>query len=49
MRNSTHADARAALDAAKAAAPAWRAMSYDDRAAIFLKAADLLAGRGGRR
>jgi 1-pyrroline-5-carboxylate dehydrogenase len=44
MRNSTHADARAALDAAKAAAPAWRAMSYDDRAAIFLKAADLLAG-----
>ncbi|MFN8214106.1 MAG: aldehyde dehydrogenase family protein [Candidatus Nanopelagicales bacterium] len=27
-----------------AAAPAWRAMSYDDRAAIFLKAADLLAG-----
>ena len=27
-----------------AAAPAWRAMSYADRAAIFLRAADLLAG-----
>lgn len=27
-----------------AAAPAWRAMSFDDRAAILLKAADLLAG-----
>ena len=44
MRNSTQADARAALQAAKAAAPGWRAMAYDDRAAIFLKAADLLAG-----
>jgi len=28
----------------KQAAPAWRALSFDDRAAIFLKAADLLAG-----
>jgi 1-pyrroline-5-carboxylate dehydrogenase len=44
MRNSTHADARAAIDAALAAAPAWQALSFDDRAAIFLKAADLLAG-----
>src|SRR5881394_596258 len=26
------------------AAPGWRAMSFDDRAAIILKAADLLAG-----
>ena len=43
-RNSTQADARAALEAAKAAAPGWRAMPFDDRAAIFLKAADLLAG-----
>ena len=33
-----------AVAAAKAAAPAWRRMSFDDRAAIFLKAADLLAG-----
>jgi len=44
MRNATHDDARAAVAAAKAAAPAWRAMSFDDRAAIILRAADLLAG-----
>ena len=42
--NATRADARAAADAALAAAPAWRDMSFDSRAAIFLKAADLLAG-----
>src|SRR5829696_7542757 len=41
---STHADAQAAIRSAKEAAPAWRDLSYDDRAAIFLKAADLLAG-----
>ncbi len=44
LRGATHDDARAAMAAAKAAAPGWRALSYDDRAAIFLKAADLLAG-----
>jgi 1-pyrroline-5-carboxylate dehydrogenase len=33
-----------AVDAALAAAPAWRETSYDDRAAVLLKAADLLAG-----
>jgi 1-pyrroline-5-carboxylate dehydrogenase len=44
MRGATHEDARAAVDAAKAAAPEWRAMSFDDRAAVLLKAADLLAG-----
>ena len=44
MRGSTHADAEAAMAAAKAAAPGWHDLSYDDRAAIFLKAADLLAG-----
>ncbi|MBZ4019161.1 L-glutamate gamma-semialdehyde dehydrogenase [Streptomyces purpurogeneiscleroticus] len=42
--NATKADAQEAVDAALAAAPAWRAMSFDDRAAILLKAADLLAG-----
>ncbi|WP_375479824.1 L-glutamate gamma-semialdehyde dehydrogenase [uncultured Jatrophihabitans sp.] len=42
--NATVDDARAAADAALAAAPAWQAMSFDDRAMIFLKAADLLAG-----
>ena len=44
LKNATAADARAAVDAAKAAAPAWRDLSYDDRAAVFLKAADLLSG-----
>jgi 1-pyrroline-5-carboxylate dehydrogenase len=43
-RNATRKDAAAAVAAAKKAAPAWRDMSFDDRAAIFLKAADLLAG-----
>ncbi|MEU9118102.1 L-glutamate gamma-semialdehyde dehydrogenase [Streptomyces sp. NPDC048483] len=42
--NATVQDAQDAVDAALAAAPAWRALSFDDRAAIILKAADLLAG-----
>ena len=41
---ATEADATAAIEAAQAAAPEWGAMSFDDRAAIFLRAADLLAG-----
>lgn len=44
LRNGTHEDARAAVDAAAAAAADWRAMPFDDRAAILLKAADLLSG-----
>jgi 1-pyrroline-5-carboxylate dehydrogenase len=44
MRGATHADAQAAIDAALAAAPGWRELSFDDRAAIFLTAAELLAG-----
>jgi 1-pyrroline-5-carboxylate dehydrogenase len=43
-KGATKADAGAAVEAAMAAAPAWRAMDFDDRAAILLKAADLLAG-----
>ncbi|MGH8883476.1 MAG: aldehyde dehydrogenase family protein, partial [Stackebrandtia sp.] len=43
-RNATHAEADSAIAAAKEAAPAWRAMSYHERAAIFLRVADLLAG-----
>jgi 1-pyrroline-5-carboxylate dehydrogenase len=43
-RAATHEDARAAVDAALEAAPDWRALHFDDRAAIVLKAADLLAG-----
>ena len=42
--NSTHADAQEAVRCAKEAAPAWQDLSFDDRAAVFLKAADLLAG-----
>jgi 1-pyrroline-5-carboxylate dehydrogenase len=42
--NATNADAEAAVTAAKKAAPLWREMSFEDRAAIFLRAADLLAG-----
>jgi 1-pyrroline-5-carboxylate dehydrogenase len=41
---ATHADAEEAVRCAKEAAPAWRELSFDDRAAVFLKAADLLAG-----
>ena len=44
LKNSTQADARAAIKAAGDAAPEWRAMDFDDRAAVLLKAADLLAG-----
>jgi 1-pyrroline-5-carboxylate dehydrogenase len=38
------AEVQAAIDAAMAARKAWAAMEPQDRAAIFLKAADLLAG-----
>jgi 1-pyrroline-5-carboxylate dehydrogenase len=41
---ATDEDVAAAIDAAKLAAPGWRELSFDDRAAIFLRAADLLAG-----
>ncbi|MEU8547071.1 L-glutamate gamma-semialdehyde dehydrogenase [Streptomyces roseoverticillatus] len=44
FNNATTQDAQDAVDAALAAAPAWRAMSFDDRAAIILRAAELLAG-----
>ncbi|RJL30434.1 L-glutamate gamma-semialdehyde dehydrogenase [Bailinhaonella thermotolerans] len=43
-RNAAPSDVRAAISAALEAAPAWHAMSFDDRAAIFLRAAELLAG-----
>ncbi|WP_404815979.1 L-glutamate gamma-semialdehyde dehydrogenase [Streptomyces thermolineatus] len=41
---ATVGDARDAVEAALAAAPGWRALSFDDRAAVLLRAADLLAG-----
>src|SRR5262249_5846521 len=42
--DATAQDVQEAISAALAAAPAWRALDFDERAAIFLKAADLLAG-----
>jgi 1-pyrroline-5-carboxylate dehydrogenase len=44
MGNATDDDVRAAIDAAREAAPAWRAMPFDDRAAILLRAAELASG-----
>ncbi|WP_347059819.1 L-glutamate gamma-semialdehyde dehydrogenase [Blastococcus sp. HT6-30] len=41
--NATHGDAQDAVRCAKEAAPAWQELSFDDRAAVFLRAADLLA------
>ncbi|MBU0971817.1 MAG: L-glutamate gamma-semialdehyde dehydrogenase [Proteobacteria bacterium] len=40
---SSDKDIVAAIDAALAAKPAWEAMAWQDRAAIFLKAADLIS------
>jgi 1-pyrroline-5-carboxylate dehydrogenase len=40
----TEQDVAAAIESANRAAPGWRELSYDDRAAVFLKAAELLAG-----
>jgi 1-pyrroline-5-carboxylate dehydrogenase len=44
LHNSTEQDAEDAVKAAYDAAEDWRAMSFEDRAAIFLKAADLASG-----
>ena len=44
MKNSTEADTKAAIKAAADAAPAWRGLAFDERCAVLLKAADLLAG-----
>ncbi|MGW4897053.1 L-glutamate gamma-semialdehyde dehydrogenase [Kitasatospora sp. NPDC004240] len=44
LGNATREDARLAVDAALAAGREWRSLSFDDRAAVFLRAADLLAG-----
>ena len=44
MGDATDDDVAAAVAAARAAAPAWQELSFAERAAIFLKAADLLAG-----
>ena len=44
LGEATGEDVAAAIDAAALAAPGWRELSFDDRAAIFLRAAELLAG-----
>jgi 1-pyrroline-5-carboxylate dehydrogenase len=44
LRDGTKKDAALAVDAALDAGAAWRALSYEDRASVFLKAADLLTG-----
>ncbi|MGF7238133.1 MAG: L-glutamate gamma-semialdehyde dehydrogenase [Frankia sp.] len=44
LREATRTDVTDAVNAARVAAPAWRDLGFDDRAAIFLRAADLLAG-----
>ncbi len=44
LRNATTKDAEAAVRAAGDAAPDWARMPFDERAAVILKAADLLAG-----
>ncbi len=44
MRSAGEDDARAAIEAAKEAAPGWAALDFDERAAVILRAAELLAG-----
>jgi 1-pyrroline-5-carboxylate dehydrogenase len=44
LTNAEHADATAAIDAAMAAKDEWASTPFDERAAVFLRAADLLAG-----
>jgi len=43
-QGASETDVVDAIAAAKAAAPKWRDLPFDERAAVFLKAADLLAG-----
>ncbi|AHD24043.1 1-pyrroline-5-carboxylate dehydrogenase (plasmid) [Rhodococcus pyridinivorans SB3094] len=42
--NADVQDIQDAVAAATAAAPVWRSLSFEDRAAVFLRAADLLSG-----
>jgi 1-pyrroline-5-carboxylate dehydrogenase len=44
LHSAGNADTTAAIAAAAEAAPGWRALPYDERAAILLRAADLLSG-----
>ncbi|TWF79307.1 delta-1-pyrroline-5-carboxylate dehydrogenase [Pseudonocardia hierapolitana] len=42
--NAGHGEAKAAVEAALRAAPAWRALPFEARASVLLRAADLLSG-----
>ncbi len=42
--NAGHGDAKAAVESSLRAAPAWRDLPFDERAAVLLRAADLLSG-----
>lgn len=44
LTNAEHSDASAAIEAAVAAKHEWAALPFDERAAVFLRAADLLSG-----
>ena len=44
LTNAGHDEATAAVDAALAAKQAWEDTPFDERAAVFLRAADLLSG-----
>jgi 1-pyrroline-5-carboxylate dehydrogenase len=44
IHGATQADAAAAIAAARDAAPGWQALSFDERAAVLLRAADLASG-----
>ncbi|MFV0461728.1 MAG: L-glutamate gamma-semialdehyde dehydrogenase [Nostocoides sp.] len=44
VHDATGEQARSAIDAAAEASPSWRELSFDDRATVLLRAADLLTG-----
>jgi len=43
--NATTSDVQTAIESALAAKPEWESLPFADRAAVFLKAADLIAGK----
>ena len=43
--NASATDVSRAIESALAAKPSWESMTFADRAAIFLKAADLISGK----
>ncbi|KAI5360045.1 putative delta-1-pyrroline-5-carboxylate dehydrogenase, aldehyde dehydrogenase [Septoria linicola] len=43
--SASEQDVNTAIDAALAAKPAWEALPFEDRAAVFLRAAELISGK----